>query len=48
VTKDKHEDPSVDVENQIKTPLEWLRSRIDHEYVRHQPQHKAPKKKGGK
>jgi hypothetical protein len=31
-------------EPKIQTPLEYLRSRLDHEYVRHQPQHKAPKK----
>lgn len=29
-----------------QTPLEWLRSRVDYEYVRHQPQHKKEKDNG--
>lgn len=28
----------------VQTPIEYLRSKLDHEYVRHQPQHKKEKK----
>jgi len=38
MAKDKPEEAP-----KIQTPLEWLRSRVDYEYVRHQPQHKKPK-----
>jgi hypothetical protein len=37
-------DKPKDNESKIQTPLEWLRDRLDHEYVRHQPEHKATKK----
>ncbi len=43
MAKDKDK-PATD-EPKIQTPLEYLRSRLDHEYVRHQPQHKKPKEK---
>ena len=34
-----------DEEPKLQTPLEYLKSRLNHEYVRHQPQHKKPKEK---
>lgn len=30
-------------EPKVQTPLEWLRSKFEYEYVKHQPQHKKPK-----
>lgn len=37
--KDKKDDAP-----KVQTPIEYLRSKLDHEYVRHQPQHKKEKK----
>jgi hypothetical protein len=42
MAKDKDK-PEVQNGEKIMTPLEYLRSKLDHEYVRHQPQHKKPK-----
>lgn len=42
MAKDKDK-PTVEAPK-VQTPIEYLRSRLDHEYVRHQPQHKKEKK----